>query len=120
MKPYLFILAGLGVAAKPLLKEVADPTILPTNNLEGTALREFMRQLFILKNEIPRHALFSFDIMKTDYEPENPDYIGGIIFSLTIPLFITAFLGLIFILFLICRFGCRNCEAIVERDEGDL
>ena len=45
------------------------------DEIENTSIRKTLHSLIQLKNSIPRHDLTSFDIMKTDYAPENPLYV---------------------------------------------
>lgn len=57
--------------------------------------------------------------MPTYFAPEEDSYIRGIIYTLTLLVWISFLLGLIFVIFVIGRFICKRCDAeVTERDEA--
>jgi hypothetical protein len=88
------------------------------SDIEGTPLRKAMRALIDFKNSIPRHDLTDFDIMSTNFAPEDSSYLQGIIYSQLILLWCVALLIVIFFIFVIGRYACGKCDAQqVTREE---
>lgn len=83
-------------------------------------LRKLANFLIDLKNELPRHHLGgSFEILPTRYAPEDDTYLSGLIYSMLIPVWCSLLLALIFLIFVIGRFLCKRCDAVMtERDEA--
>lgn len=55
--------------------------------------------------------------MPTFFAPENDNYYEGLLSSLPFFVWITLVLTIVFLIFIIGRFGCKKCDATLERDE---
>jgi hypothetical protein len=88
------------------------------DTIETTGVRKTLHSLIDLKNSIPRHDLTTFDIMKTDFAPENPLYVQGIVYSLALLVWFAFLMLLVFLIFVIGRYTLNKCDAQIDKEEG--
>jgi hypothetical protein len=88
------------------------------DSVEQTSIRKTLHSLITLKNQIPRHDLSKFDILTTNFQPENnPAYVQGIVYSLALLIWISIVLFVVFVTFIIGRYFLNKCDAVIEKDE---